>query len=73
MNIKELNDLLYEEAQKMGEHFDSIQMIATLKDEDGNTQIHACGAGNFYARAGSAREWLIREEERCRIKVRTEE
>ena len=73
MTITELNDLLYKEAQKLAEHFDSVQIVATLKDDDGGTQMHACGSGNFYARMGSAHEWLVRENERVRIKARSEE
>lgn len=53
------------------EHFDSVQIIAT-KRLGGSTVNAASGGGNFYARYGSVREWLIRQDEMVRENVREE-
>jgi hypothetical protein len=47
------------------EHVDSVQIIITRQPEDGtgNTQLYENGAGNFYARQASVREWLIVQEQ----------
>jgi len=46
--------------------FDTVQIIATVLNSDGTTNRHTGGVGNWYARYGSMREWLIKEEEASR-------
>lgn len=64
--------MLKDAAQRLGEHFDSVQIIATLHDETelGGTVTQSAGTGNEYARHGSVREWLLQKEEECREFVR---
>lgn len=45
------------------EHFDSVQVFCTRRlDKDGNTRTVAIGDGNWYARYGQVREWVLMEE-----------
>lgn len=61
------NDLqrAYDECGKavapLMEHCDSILILATGRGEEG-TMTFARGGGNFYAQAGSARDWLKRQD-----------
>ncbi len=47
---------------------DSIQIVATKSERmsehktDGGTRVIQMGAGNYYARFGSMKEWVIKEE-----------
>lgn len=60
--------LLDEHVDKLMEHFDSVQIFATRQhsavtgDSDKNTMSCESGGGNFYARMGQVREWLIRQD-----------
>ena len=56
----------------LGEHFDCVQIFVTTKNS-GYTETIATGIGNYYARIGIARDWIIREEERSRVRVRQQE
>lgn len=49
---------------ELGEHFDTVQLIATCHDK--TTPWFSYGTGNFYARLGACREWLIVEDELTR-------
>lgn len=53
------------------EHFDTVQIICTRQHDKGTFQSDL-GGGNWYARYGSTREWVMRQEEmerdRCRNK-----
>lgn len=48
---------------------DSIHIIATKSERmsdrktDGGTRVIQAGAGNYYARYGSIREWINKEED----------
>lgn len=61
-------DPLKEAAEKLGEHYDSVLIIATTHEPelDGGTRIMCGYAGNYYAQVGSAREWLLQQDERTR-------
>lgn len=48
---------------QLGEHFQSVRIIAT-NHQDGITFTITSGAGNFYAQIASCREWLARQDER---------
>lgn len=45
----------------LGEHFDTVQILASRHDIDGTASYH-CGLGNSMARYGHAKAWLMREE-----------
>ena len=47
------------------EHCDSVQVIVTTYNaEQGETETYAKGAGNWWARRGSAQAWLRMDESR---------
>jgi len=51
------------------EHFDTVQIVVTRLANDG-TMLAARGRGNWYARVGSVRDWLVSEDENTRHGVR---
>jgi len=53
------------------EHFDTIQVFGTRETEEG-TQTYTSGAGNWYARYGQVKEWMIKQDEFVRINCREE-
>ena len=62
-----------EEALKvLGEHFDTVQIFATVVEEDGSTWSPGKGCGNWYARYGQIRMFCSKEDERERVEVRAE-
>ena len=46
----------------LAEHFDTVQIFITKFDRD-TTSAGTKGSGNFYARRGQIRDWMIREDE----------
>ena len=54
--------------RELCEHFDSVQILCTryTGGDDGGTVNLSMGAGNWFARYGQMKEWLIREEETSR-------
>lgn len=48
---------------------DTVQIHATFESQE-CTEIYHTGAGNFYARLASAREFLIRQDEYTRHNAR---
>lgn len=67
-------DIVKRHCADLGEHFDSVQIFATrLKDEGDKGTVHVqYGSGNWFARYGHIRHWLITEDEDARISVRKE-
>lgn len=70
----ELEEILKRHALQLVEHFDSVQIIATKRHQAG-TLIVPRGEGNWYARYGSVRDWVLRQEEdsRCGVRRNNEE
>lgn len=54
-------------ATNLGEHFDTVQIVATLQLKDGSTMRFNKGTGNMYARIGSCREWVMMQENGGRV------
>lgn len=56
---------------KLGEHFDSVMIFVSRYDggDVGSVNV-AKGLGNWYARYGQVREWLVKEEEVARIEAK---
>lgn len=53
------------------EHFDSVQIICTrFEAKAGKTSCASRGDGNWYARVGAVREWLIRDDQATREDVK---
>lgn len=67
--------LVKRHVEELGEHFDAIQIFASRYEpalEDGTVNVQM-GTGNWFARYGHVRDWLIKEEEATRLKVRKDE
>lgn len=61
-----------EAAQALGEHFDSVQVFATRHEEGtshGTINIHV-GVGNWFARFGQVRDWVVKKEEETKVEIR---
>lgn len=57
--------ILTENCNRLMEHFDSVHIFASAEHVDGSISVHI-GKGNWYTRFGQIKEWIIREEQRCR-------
>lgn len=57
MTNKEAEKILEEAASKLGEHFDSVQIMISWND-NGYTMCCKRGVGNWYARQGMAHEFI---------------
>lgn len=44
--------------QLLSEQYDTVQIICTTVDEEGDTEVHHVGSGNIYGRVGSVGEWI---------------
>ena len=62
---------------ELNEFFPEVQIFATRyesenegDDNEGGTVAMCAGRGNIYARLGFVREWLLRQDERGRLKER---
>lgn len=49
--------------QTLREHFDSVQIFTTRYEFDNETSHIAYGEGDYYARYGKVKQWVIEEEE----------
>ena len=52
----------------LSEHYDTVQIFVTRYEPtiEGGTVNASLGSGNWYARYGQVREWLIKSEENSR-------
>lgn len=64
-----LETILKQHALQLVEHFDSVQIVCTKRHQSG-TLIVPRGEGNWYARYGSVRDWVLRQEEDSKCSVR---
>jgi hypothetical protein len=53
--------ILKRHVAQLCEHFDAVQVVATRVYPDG-TMSFCEGGGNYYARVGAVRSWLMRED-----------
>lgn len=69
------DDALEKAIELLSEHFDSVQIIATKKDDEDEDTDLLCehGSGSIYARVGSVRDWLLRQDEYTRQYAKDEE
>jgi hypothetical protein len=68
-------EMVKKASEKLGEHFDTVLILTTRYDPataDGTVNINY-GCGNWFARYGQVREYLIKCDERTRCQVREEE
>lgn len=62
MTHEEASSLIQNTLDKLGEHFEAIQIHATWMDEGRSTKCIHKGSGNFYARESIAREFVTQNE-----------
>lgn len=57
---------------ELGEQFDTVQLFLTSHQpaETGGTVHAAIGIGNWYARIGQVRDWVIAQDEETKCLVR---
>jgi hypothetical protein len=64
-------------ALNLGEHFDTVHIFCTRHksetEEDTGTVNASYGIGNWFARLGHIRDWIIRQDEFTRINCRKDE
>lgn len=60
-----LQEMLQKSANDLGEHFESVIIIAT-NSYDENYVRHKASSGSIYANYGAAREWVISYEEKVK-------
>lgn len=61
MTKEEIDAICMPFMEKLGEHCDSIQLLATWTEE-GNTHRYKFGTGNWYARRGLAMEFIEQDQ-----------
>ncbi len=66
---------IYDAAVKLGEFFDNVSIFVSKHEqgEEGGTIHLNTGVGNFFARYGQVRDWMLREDERSRAKGREDQ
>lgn len=74
MSPLEAEKFLDQHVDQLLEHFDSIRIFATVKEDGGECTIGVNrGGGNFYAQFGQAREWVLVQDEYTKEKARFEQ
>ena len=71
MNTDDMK-LVEKAVQELGEHYETVMVFCTRHEsgqENGTVRVIK-GSGNWFARYGVVREWLIREEETSRSVAR---
>lgn len=73
MTKDEATKMLDDVLDRLGEHFDSVQIVCTLVDDRMTSHFHR-GSGDFFARRGAADKWLRDDEseDSTYVKVRIE-
>lgn len=72
MTHDEARKMVEDLAAKLGEHFDSVQVLVSSVEEGGTRCIRS-GVGNFYARLGMAQEFIDQDRARLNAQVFKEE
>lgn len=68
---EKLNRIVKAHVDQLGEHFDSVQIMCSNLEQGGEfTAKYASGSGNWYARVGMTREWLMYHDEQMKQKAR---
>lgn len=68
-------ELVKKHAEGLGDHFDSVQIFVTRHEpaQEGGTVNINYGSGNYFTRYGHIADWMIRQDERSRKRVREEQ
>ena len=48
--------------EQLGEYFETVHIFCTRVETDG-TRTHSHGSGNWFARYGQIRTWIIKQDE----------
>lgn len=62
MSKDELRILIKKHCSEIKEHCDSVQILVTRLEDDGATSGIKVGAGDYYARLGHAREFILEDK-----------
>ena len=76
MDEKSAGQLLQQHADALSEHFESVQIFATLRDteiKEPETSSYSLGNGNWYSRFGQVSLWVEHQKERTRDEARRRE
>lgn len=63
-------ELLKNQAKVLRQSFDTVQIFVGKNDEETGVTTMYWGDGNYYARYGQIRQWLLQEDEQARMEVR---
>lgn len=62
MNADDRDNLLIAAAEKLGEHFETVHIVATTLEDNGDCVSYSWGSGNFFARTESLRRTVMRTD-----------
>lgn len=67
--------IVQEHVDKLGEHFDTVQIYVTRYEshKEGGTVNINLGTGNWFTRFGQVKEWAVRVDEDTRVNRRKDE
>lgn len=72
--IKMQREQIDKALQNLREYFETVQILCTsLLPDDGKTRFWQRGSGNWFARVGQIKDWIIRQDEESRCEVRREQ
>lgn len=60
MTADDRDNLLIAAAEKLGEHFETVHIVATTLEDNGDCVSYSWGSGNFFARTESLRRTVMR-------------
>lgn len=67
------DEILEKFTNQLAEHFENVQIFVSYRDSQLDGTVSASkGAGNWNARYGHVKEWIVTQEQRFREAVRKE-
>lgn len=63
-------ELIQSHVDQLREHFDSVTIGVTRYESGGLTTNIVRGSGNFYARVGQMKDWIIVQDEGTKVDTR---
>lgn len=72
MTPEQLEQFIRKKTDEIREHVDSVMVLVTVEAEDGSSETVdiACGAGNTMAIYGHLKSYLLRSDERSKVRLR---
>lgn len=67
------SEIVQRHVNQLSEHFDTVQILVTRYDRQQCTTNIARGTGNWFARYGQMRSFVMREDERERKTIERED